>query len=379
MIVAIAPSPLRFAKGTTMYGSKGNSLLPDYLLGNYRDAKKILNKFIGDDFVLPDNNFYKIFSINSGILHEYTMYRHASSKTEAIYIPISIKRYPVISNSCTYTYLYLKGVTVLLHILKGMIDYELMSLHQLVQLAKIYDNNAPCGVPYDPVSISLDCPDYIQNILEYLGQSGLLDSSSATEVLKYYLAEHPKDMTLINRMPDDYISAYGCSDYPFIEESKLLNMRDISQYRVYTELAQDQIARSANIELLPLDLSTEYFYEFEIDRIIEEIYCMPFTDMYVELNGLGQVQKSYYSLLAHQDESNGTGVMIFTPNILHDAIVKHNKTHVVSIANVSLCKTWLDELYLTIVYTDGGHQCYYLNLSAYHMYTPSLIRLHSIC
>lgn len=378
MIIAFAPSPLRFAPGTIMDGRTGNSVRPDFLLGCNITPTMLLNKYIGDNLPLPNGGFYKVYETNSSVLHEYTLFRVTLVNNEIFYIPVSLKRYYSDGDFVkqTYTYLYIKGITT---ILKPN-DYNIVSLYQLLELVRPGKNNIlnNSGIPYDAASISLEHPEVMTSILEEISQNGLSDPVDTNECINRSLYTIQDDITLINKVPDDDISVYGCTYSPMVPEAKLMQRQNLGQCLIYSQLAEEQIRNMQNADLLPLDLSAPCFNEFEFERIISDIYCSPYTDIYLDLDESGSIINAYFSLLSCQDEVVRAGYQFMIPRIVSNGIRVHNRTHVIPISRISLSKNWLDELYFTIYYKDGGYQCYFMNLSAYHLYSPSIIRIHPI-
>ena len=381
MIHAIVPSPLRFSTGTVIHGSTGNTVLPNYFSNRKVEPYTLINKTIGEEFIVPQESFYKIYSIEGGLLHEYTVYKCICNIDKVFYIPISLKRYyPVEEEKCSYTYLYIKGITNVLDLLRGTRDYSIISLYQLLQMVDVDQSNVIYrnGIPFDPISISLEDPEILTDLLFDISQNGLSAPADTRLCIELSLKDCQDGVTLLNKLPDDIISCYGCSSYPYIEENVLFNRRNIGQCTLYEQIAQDQIANMKDTDLLPLDLSTECFKAFEFERIISQIYTSPYTNIVLELDEYGQIMQAYYSTLFSQDIVTRPRIQFLIPRILSDAISIYNKTHMVELSHVTLCKTWIDELYFTMYFKDGFHQCYYVNLGAYHLYTPSLIRLHSI-
>lgn len=381
MILAIVPSPLRFPAGTVMHGGTGNTVLPDYLLGTKIHPIVLLNKTIGDECVLPIDGFYKVYSVEGGLLHEYSMYRMKNAAGIFVYIPLSLKRYyPAEQEKCSYTYLYIKGISTLLDLLRGVRNYTIISLYQLLQMVSVDQANViyQNGIPYDPISISLEDPEVMVDLLADIAQTGLSSPADTRMCIEMSLQDCHDGVTLLDKKPDDYISCYGCSYSPFIEENILLSKRDLGQCTLYSQVAQDQVMSMVDKDLLPLDLSTEVFNGFEFERIISQLYCLPYTNVVLEMNEIGSIERSYFSTLFKEDNVPRPRIQFLLPRILADAMSVYNRTHMVRAIHLTLCKTWLDELYFTMYFADGGHQCFYMNLSAYHMYTPSLIRLHPI-
>lgn len=381
MIIAIVPSPLRFPKGTIMYGSTGNTVLPDYLLGENVQMSLALNKTIGTDFILPDDNFYKVYAIMAGVLHEYTMYRTLSNyieHSEPLYIPISVKQYyqKTLGETFSYssrTYLFLNGITLLLDLFECNRDYTLITASQLMKYVNALVANPNAPLASTSTSITVDYPEYIAQLLEDIGQAGLNNPEATASVLRYINIADSAEVTLVHRVQDDYISIYGCTGYPYIPESRLMASRDPGLFPMYENLAQDYLNRPME-DLMKLDLSTQFFYEFEFDRIIGEFYCLPYNNIYLEVTPHG-LDVAHYMLMNYEEEFRPE-VQVSIPQLLHHALIYHNQTHEVGIAKVTLCRNWLDELYFTIYFQDGAHMNFYLNMAAYHLYTPSLIRLH---
>lgn len=381
MIIAIVPSPLRFSAGTVMHGSTGNTVLPDYLLGTKIHPIVLLNKTIGDELILPIDGFYKVYSVEGGLLHEYSMYRMKNAAGAFVYIPLSLKRYhPAEQEKCSYTYLYIKGISTLLDLLRGVRNYTIISLYQLLQMVDMDQANVIYrnGIPYDPISISLEDPEVMVDLLADIAQTGLSSPADTRMCIEMSLQNCQDGVTLLDKIPDDYISCCACSYAPFIEENALLSKRDMGQCALYSQVAQDQVSNMMDKELLPLDLSTEVFSGFEFERIISHLYCLPYTNVVLEMNEFGSIERSYFSTLFQDDCVTRPRIQFWIPRILADAMHVYNNTHMIRVIHLTLCKTWLDELYFTMYFADGGHQCFYMNLCAYHLYTPSLIRLHPI-
>lgn len=385
MIIAIVPSPLRFPAGTIMHGGTVNTVLPfnpSIPLDSIpmEQQKPSLNKTIGDDFILPNEGFYKVYAVLSGILVEYTMFRVAPGNglecAQPVYIPISIKPYctPGVNTYCIEgrTYLYLKGITLIQDMMKGVRDYKYLSISELMAYAQNLVSEFNPTMPYDPVSISVDYPEFLSDILGEIGQIGLNTPEDVCNILHMSLVTNP-EITLVDKLPEDCISVYACGSRPYIAESNLMHMVDRSYQSIYANLAKEQIEHMTDSDLMRLDLSTELFPGFEFERVIGDLYCIPYTDVYLEVNMSG-VAREHYFFMSH--EQGKPDIRFLIPKILHDDLIYHNKTHVVRITHVTLCKTWLDELYFTVYYEDGNHQCFFMNLGAYHLYTPSLIRLH---
>lgn len=372
MIIAMGSIEIPFQPGYQIHGSVANATLSDPFLA-LRDRSRpsaILNKFIGDDLIIPQDGFHllKVFDYMGGYLYEYTLFKTKMINDQPGYIPISIKRY----GDNLHTYIYVNGVTLALDITRGSRDYRIISATELL---KMFDANV---VTYLDKILSIDSPTEIENILSELGTYALMDTTVSGYTIQQMfidiITHDPYQLFLFdNKLPTDNLSPFEyCKS--FITDDWLIRNMDASAH-MYQTIAEDQNLQFRNMNLEYLDLTKAIFHNFQIDHIITELYRLPYTDLYFDIEDTRIKDVKLWKLGAQQPTHEFN---LYIPRYLHDGIIYNNQRDMHQITRLTFSKTWKDDVTLSLVFQDGTVRNLYLNLGLYHLYSPSIIRIHPI-
>ena len=386
MIQVFAPCCIPFQLPMTLHGSTGNTVLPDPMLGSvdWQGTPVLINKSIGDDLelrVTPAITMYKAYDLLGDVLYEYSLFQLAIPGTqEPFYTPISVKRY---DTHMPYTFLYPRGVTLALDTLRGTRNYNIISATVLVKMF----SGSP--INFVDTSFSIEHPSLMENILSELGSYALHDPADSDTVMRQLFSELTVtyDQQIAYDQPKDIISYYACTPDTLMPQAKILQHIEPSTNGFYSQYAYDmkqKLLERAN-SLTPLDLQQTVFWMMQIPNIISEIYQAPYTDisMVVEQGGARDVHTQLLFGVQRVPPPDAAQAWAnLTPDIaiatyLHDGMIHFNQHQPNRIHTVVLSKNWMDDFHLDTYMEDGTCVHYYLNLALYHLYSPSIVRLHN--
>lgn len=384
MIQVIAPCCIPFKGGTTIYGSTANTVLPDPMLGSvqFGNANVIINKTIGDDLLLPSNppvSLCKVYDLLGTTLFEYTLFQVAvPGMSEPYFVPISVKRYDM---TMPYTFFFTNGVTLALDTIRGTRDYSIISATALL---KMFSGNP---ISFVDTMFSVQLPSTMENILSELGSYAFCDPECSDIALRTLFEELSKsyDSLMAYDRPTDTISYYGCQHDNIIPKSLLMHSIDISSHSFYSQFENEchtKLQERANAGLLyPLDINVQEYHSFQIPCILNELYQAPYTDisMIVEPQGPRNIytQKLFGMRIGDQPTWSHLTVEASVATYLHDGLVHYNQLHPNNqIYTIVFSKNWLDDVHFDVYYTNNNIRNFYLNMSLYHLYSPSIVRMY---
>lgn len=385
MIQIFTQCSIPYSHGTIIHGSTGNTVLPDPLLGSvdFQGTKVLLNKTIGDDLYIPSDgiqpmiNMFKAFDLLGDILYEYSLFRViVPNADEPFFIPISVKRY---DTTMPYTFLFTRGVTLALDTLRGVRDYSIISATSLM---KSFTGTA---ITFVDTMFSIELPSLMETVLSELGTYAYYDPTNADITMRNVFEELSRayDQLVAYDCPKDIISYYGCKEDNIVPLSVIQNNTDSCTNGFYEPFAQElrEKLKERTWKLIPLDIKQELFYNLMIQNILSELYQAPYTDisMVVDISGAKNVH--IQKLFGIQPIEQNIAWSRLSPDTtiatyLHDGLVYHNQRHTTHIASIVFCKTWIDDLHIDVYMDDGSCYNFYLNMSLYHLYSPSIVRLH---
>ena len=388
MYLCKVPSPLRLESvdGNMIKGRSGDTGLPDFMLWEHVNRQSSNSiRAIGDDLrfsCYPQQVpcLSKLYAIHNNILHEYTV---GEIPEQDVVFPISLKRY---TDSYT-TILYLNCIDAFLRytsLTKSVFTDGSFTLPSF--LHRLMDRDPQLSKVLPPASIAdqhltLEMPYTITNLLNELGFECLNYSDSAAAYLIY---NYGSDLAVLQdifsiQAPDDIITLRGCAPqnnsphYGGIEKSLLMKYVDAGSNEYYNSLAHNQLERTASVfGLRYLDKRSHWYVDLEIDEILESMLRLRNTDYNVQISDHMVVtpQRAMLSGFNPVDDASDCW------DIIRQNIAMYNRKPIDGdpILNLSICKTWLDELFITIAKLSGCVENWYINLSLFHLYTPSIIR-----
>ena len=365
-----------------IYGSTANTVLPDPMLGSveFSGTKILLNKSIGDDFLIcetPPIRLFKAYDLLGEILYEYSLFQiDIRGSSEPYFVPISVKRY---DSTMPYTFLFTRGVTLVLDTLRGARDYSIISA---TALAKSFSGSP---VSFVDTQFSIELPSMMENILAELGTYAYHDPSCSDIVLRNIFEELSRsyDSLIAYDCPKDIISIYGCKEDNIVPQSIINHSMDPSTQGFFSQYAYDASSKLQERigYLAPLDINVVSFHTLHIPMILNELYQAPYTDisMVVEQSGARDIHTQKLFGIQKIGEETAWSRLTTDTSIatyLHDGIIHYNQHHRPMISTVVFTKTWMDDVYLDVYCEDAVCWHYYLNMALYHLYSPSIVRIH---
>lgn len=372
MIIISSDIKLPFPVGTMIYGSTANTVLPDPSFSQFQIGASsiLLNKTIGDDLLISSNlpTIKKVYSILGDVIYEYTLFPLQVTGLP-YYTPISVKRYDMTN---PYTFSYVRGLMLALDSLRGTRDYTIVSATALM---KSFSGRP---ISFIDAMFSIELPNTISMLLEDLGSYayGDMDNSVITLKLAFESIAGAYDELLAADKPQDYLSFIGCREDNIVSENALRSQYDCSSCAFYEQYALERnnwIVENAH-NFLKLDMSVAEFGLFQMTNILNELYQLPYSDISIALDAFGNVEDRATILFGLRDRAHVPLQTLLT--FLKDNLVHYNTRHLPRINKLTLTKDWLDHVILNLYMQDGTNRQFYLNMALYHLYSPSIIRLH---
>lgn len=408
MILTFVESPMPVPPGTSITTAQDNSGLPDYLLGtHYAKVVDRLDHFIGNTIIYNGWPIYKVYADwNAPVLFEYTVVRVPMTrwaKEEYRYVPISVHRY----EDGNATMLYVSAMSQIANFL------DMASKEPVVSYSDLFYRLSNPSVQPTLCDQAVEDPDadYFQTNLwstmmteqtelhhrlspelpktvsEFLTDIGVHCFSHGNTAMTVMAALYGEDIVkmpnlyLEDRKLFDPLTLQAVSTCPFIPEKWFNVMMDQAFQAFYKPIAEQRLAQVKSIYdrgmLVWFDRTCMLYDWLDMDAILENIYLDGMTDFVatVNMNECG-IDASIY-LLNRPVES--THLSLFLSNI-REKLRRQGAGGVpdLGVTEVAFEKTWLDELYVTVLMRDGKLFRFFLNTAFYHLVSPAIIRQHLV-
>ena len=371
MYIAVVPAPY-YVQGDFIMGSPDYSGLPDFMLWEKPQSEQDRKIVIGGNLPITDvpqqrPKLFKVFGIWDNILYDYTI---GTSPEADVFFPISVKKYA----GDFSTTLYIRSIDNYL-LSTDMRHAGSMNIVSLPELLHLLTANNPEMVlpPSSPAEYYLtqEMPFTISMFMQELGFECLNYSESAAAYMMY---NYGKDLAGIRdifnlRPSNDFISAQGCGN-TFCSLSSIYKYVDVASNEFYNTIAtaqQDRVGNMFNLQYL--DRRSHWYEDLGVDEVLEQMFRLRNTDYnaMITVNSITCDRKMLVGFNPQDDCSDCW-------DILRSNIAEYNRKAGDPITHVNVCKTWLDEVIFSIALFSGSIENWFLSLSLFHLYSPSIIR-----
>ena len=408
MILTFVESPMPIPLGTSITTAQDNSGLPDYLIGtSYAKAVDRLDQFIGNTIIYNGWPIYKVYADwNTQTLYEYTVIRVPMTgwvKEEYRYVPISVKRY----EEGNATMLYVSAMSQIANFLDMASKAPVISYSDLFYRlsnptaqpmlcdqavddpdADYYQTNLWSTMVTEQTELhhrlSPELPKTVSEFLTDIGIHCFSHGNTAMTVMATLYGEDIVKMPnlyLEDRKLFDPVTLQAISTCPFIPEKWFNDMLDHAFQSFYKPIADQRVSQVKATydsgKLVWFDKTCMLYDWLDMDAILENIYLDGMTDFSatVGMNEYG-IDASIY-LLNKPVES--THLALFLLNI-REKIRRQGAQGIpdLGVVEVGIQKTWLDDLYVTVLMRNESVFQFFLNAAYYHLISPAIIRQHLV-
>ena len=389
MIIAVVPCPVYAKDNRTIIGRSDNSGLPDFMLySSYAKTERALLPYIGSNITYTGVPLYKVYAIWSNIFYEYTvakvMYPN-SRGMQYVFVPISVKQY----GDGYKTYVYLNGVQWLSGVFNRS-DVEFKPVSFPVLLYNMACNSTNSGIdgevliskfkptPYDHY-LTMEAPNEISNILIEVGSDCYNYGGSALLYLYYNYGEDIMNLGRIFSigLPEDLITKKGCSGDPVIGELEFkykCDQASCSYFRSMLDAHFESLKRPGMPLSYPInymDKQNPLYDDLDMNCLIDCLYCEQCTDISMNITCCDSLVAGHMFTDGHIVNPISVPGCILT---IQSYMNTYNRGKTRQIIGIDILKTWLDELFIDIHYTQNEVEHWFISLGLYHLYSPSIIK-----
>ena len=179
----------------------------------------------------------------------------------------------------------------------------------------------------------------------------------------------------------DPVTLQAVSTCPFIPMRWFMSMMDRGFQTFYEPIAVsrcNQVRATYDAgRLIWFDRTCMLYDWLDMDAILETIYLDGMTDFEATVSATDYgIQASVYLLNKPVVSDH---LSLFLPTI-REKIVRQQAqgSKDFGVVEIAIRKSWLDDLYVTVLMRDGNVFQFYMNLAFYHLISPAIIRQHLV-